>query len=162
MKNKSSKISIVICLVVTMLIIGIFLGIKLYLNKELEKEKQELQKISWILENDNEKIDNINIDIIEQELEKVYTLESKHLILIPSKIIENTNFIQTYNDVTNGNTKNDIEKFHVEISVKSNDEKFKLFGIDNLTRKEVLEIFKDYFENTKIPDINNWYEITFE
>lgn len=156
---KDNKIIIVICLIIIILVIGFFLGMKKYLKKDLEQAKQELQEISWSLENDNEKIENVNIDIIEQEIDKVDTLESQHLILTPSKIIENTNFIQTYNDITVGNAKNDMEKFHVEISFKDNKGKFKLLGIDNLTKNEVLKIFKDYFENTKIPDTNEWYEV---
>ena len=57
------------------------------------------------------------------------------------KSINDTNYIQTYNDITVGNAKNENEKFHIEICFKDEKEEFKLIAKYNLTKEETTKIF---------------------
>ena len=135
------------------------IGVKMgnwFMKYELSENNEE---IKWELENDKEVLDKVDKHIIENELNKVDTLESQYLILTPSKSIKNTNYLQVYNDVTIGNAKNENEKFHIELCFKDNEKNFKLIGKDNLIKEEVVKIFIEYFENNNIPETNDWYKV---
>lgn len=157
--------------IVVALVIAIIVGIRMHSMKNVKTENQnvEIQSVTgaenkgvtWSLETESEKINDVNSERIIKEINKVDALESQHLILTPSKSIENSNFIQTYNDVTVGNANNEKEKFHIEISINNSNGDFTLYGKDNLTKEELTKIFIDYFENSKIPDLTDWYEIEF-
>ena len=127
------------------------------IQKKLANNKEEIKDIKWKLENRKEVLENIDINIIENELNKVDTLEYEYLILIPSKSIKNTDFLQVYNEEDNESNKNEKEKFHIEICFKDNEEEFTIIGKDNLTKAQVLKIFIEYFENNNLPEIKNWY-----
>lgn len=120
---------------------------------------KEEKAMMWKLENEQETIENVNVNLIKEQLEKADNLEIQHLILMPSKNIGNTKYIQTYNDINVGNPKNENEKFHIEICVVNGEKSFKLMAKDNLTKEETEKIFIDYFENNIVPDISGWYEL---
>jgi len=149
---------IIVFVIILLICIGAIIGIVLY-NKLNKTKLENKEIITWKLENDKEIIETVNIEVIKEELDKVDTLESEHLVLKPSKSIGVTNYIQTYNDINVGNAKNENEKFHVEICFKDAKEGFKLIAKDNLTKEETTKIFIDYFENHIIPDVSTWYEL---
>ena len=120
---------------------------------------KEEKAMMWKLENEQETIENVNVNLIKEQLEKADNLEIQHLILMPSKNISNTKYIQTYNDINVGNPKNENEKFHIEICVVNGENSFKLMAKDNLTKEETEKIFIDYFENNIVPDISEWYKL---
>lgn len=127
------------------------------IQKKIAKNKEEIKDIEWKLENRKEVLENIDKNIIENELNKVDTLEYEYLILIPSKSIKNTDFLQVYNEEDNESNKNEKEKFHIEICFKDNEEEFTIIGRNNLTKAQVLKIFIEYFENNNLPEIKDWY-----
>lgn len=102
-------------------------------------------------------MEKIDKNIIENELNKADILEYEYLILIPSKSIKNTDFLQVYNEEDNKSNKNEKEKFHIEICFKDSEEEFTIIGRNNLTKEQVLKIFIEYFENNNLPEIKDWY-----
>lgn len=124
----------------------------------IEYIKKELAEM-WKLETEQVVIRDVNTDIIKEQLNKVDNLEVPYLTLSPPRNIGETRYIQTYNDINVGNAKNETEKFHIEICINDKVKEFKLMAKDNLTREEVEKIFIDYFENSIIPDISDWYEL---
>ena len=120
-------------------------------------DMKEQQK-RWVLENNHGVIEQTSLKKIEEELDKVDSLDSEYLVLMPLEKISNTNYIQVYNDINVGNAKNNLEKFHVEVCfLKGNEDDFELRGKDNLTKEEVDTILKDYFTSHKIPNTKDWY-----
>ena len=114
-------------------------------------------EIKWELENDEKVFEKVDKNIIEDELNKLASLESEYLIITPSECLKNTNFIQVCNDA---DSEDEHDKFHIELSLAINDdEEFKIVAKDNLTKEEVLKIFVEYFENSIVPDITDWYEV---
>lgn len=162
--KKEFWIFIIAVVLITAIIVAI--GIHSTKNAKTENQKNETESvtgfenesITWSLETEKEKINNVNSKIIIKEINRVASLESQHLILTPSKSISNSNFIQTYNDVTAENKED--ENFHIEISM-NNDDGFTIYAKDNLAKKDVSDIFTDYFENSKIPDLTDWYKVEF-
>ncbi len=51
------------------------------------------------------------------------------------------------------------DKFYIELSIGDLEEDLKNIGKDNLTKKEVLKIFIEYFENNNLLDMKDWYEV---
>ena len=124
-------------------------SVHIYNNKEDTKE------IEWRLENDNEVIHTVDRHIIESELNKVDLLETEYLILMPSKRIKDTNYLQVCIDETFEKNKNENHKFYVELNFGDLEQNAYNLGKDSLTKEEVLKIFIDYFENNNLPNIKD-------
>lgn len=123
-------------------------------------EKDRVQE-RWVIENSTGVLDNVDLKIIEEELEKLDRLEESSLLLMPLDKIAHTNYIQVYNDAAINNAKNEEEKFHVEVCFfKENGDDFELRGKDNLKKEEVQSIFREYFLNHKIPHTSDWYLVS--
>ena len=125
-------------------------------NEVYEKDQAEAK---WTLESNNNTFFNFNKKIIEDEINKINTMESEWLVLEPPESIKGTIYLQVCIEVPEGDYRRDGENFHIEVCFEDDEEKLTSFRKDNVTKEEVLRIFIDYFENNNIPDIKDWYSI---
>ena len=130
--------------------------------KILEKIDKNIPEIKCTLYNNNNDIlETTDKYIIERELNKVYNLETEWLVLEPSESIKNTIFLQTYIDEDLKNNEKENRRFHIELGYEDAEEGVIIYEKDDLTLKETLQIFVDYFENI-LPEIKDWHAFNYK
>ena len=136
---------------------------KLYDTVEEIRNASELSRYKkegkWILENDGDTFYEFDKNVIEDEINKLDTFESDWLVLEPPKSIKGTIYIQVCIDTAEEDYRRECKKFHIELCFEDEDENLTSFRKDNLTKEEVIKIFINYFENSELPNIEDWYSV---
>lgn len=136
---------------------------KLYATAEKIQDEEEKanskRKNKWRLESDIDTFYEFDKIIIENEINKLDTLESNWLVLEPPKSINDSIYIQVCIEVAEGDYRRKGENFHIELCFEDEDENLTSFMKDNLTKEEVIKIFINYFKNGELPDIEDWYTV---
>lgn len=123
------------------------------LNASESSSKQKESK--WKLETDRDTFYEFDKNVIENEINKLDTLECDWLVLEPPENINGTIYIQVYIETAEEDYRRESEDFHIELCFEDEDGNLTSFMKDNLTKEEVIKIFIDYFENNNIPDIKD-------
>ena len=127
------------------------------LNASKSSSKQKESK--WKLETDRDTFYEFDKNVIENEINKLDTLECDWLVLEPPENINGTIYIQVCIETAEEDYRRESEDFHIELCFEDEDGNLTSFMKDNLTKEEVIKIFIDYFENNNIPDIKDWYSV---
>lgn len=125
-------------------------------TSELSSYKKEGK---WKLENDVDTFYEFDKNVIENEINKLDTLESDWLVLEPPVSINGTIYIQVCIEIAEEDYRREDKKFHIELCFEDEDEKLTSFMKDNLTKEEVIKIFINYFENSELPNIEDWHSV---
>ena len=113
----------------------------------------------WKLENDGDTFYEFDKSVIENEINKLDTLESDWLVLEPPKTINGTIYIQVCIETAEEDYRREGKKFHIELCFEDEEGNLTSFRKDNLTKGEVIKIFINYFENSELPNIEDWYSV---
>ena len=139
-----------------------------YFNKLYDRAEEILnanessnneEKGKWKLENDVDTFYEFDKNVIENEINKLDTLESDWLLLEPPKSIKGTIYIQVCIETVEEDYRIEGKKYHIELCFEDEDENLISFRKDDLTKEEVIKIFTNYFENSELPNIENWYSV---
>lgn len=142
--------------------------IKEYFNKLYDKAEEILntsesssnkKECKWKLETDRNTFYEFDKNVIENEINKLDTLESDWLVLEPPENINGTIYIQVCIETAEEDYKKEGEDFHIELCFEDEDENLTSFMKNNLTKEEVIKIFINYFENSELPNIEDWNSV---
>lgn len=105
--------------------------------------------MNWQLITDIDEMENFSLEDVKNRLKSIMDEEAEYMIIKPSEMVGNCNFMQLMLD--------DENLFHLEISMKFEYGSGSILSSkDGITHDEVMEIFKDFIENSQVPDVEEW------
>lgn len=80
-------------------------------------------------------------------------------MLEPPVNINGTIYIKVCIEIAEEDYRREDKKFHIELCFEDVDENLTSFRKDNLTKEEIIKIFINYFENSELPNIEDWHSV---
>ncbi len=105
--------------------------------------------MKWQLITDIDEVEDFSLEDIKTRLESIKNEEAEYMIIKPSEMVGNCNFMQLMLD--------DENLFHLEISMKFEYGSGSILSSkDGITHDEAVEIFENFIESSQAPDVEEW------
>ena len=108
----------------------------------------------WSIDVGTYKYEGITLNEVEQNLYAIEDQEQDFVVISPSKaiFIDNKlyNFVQVCSD-------QDTDLLHIELSVTNDGDRGAIiYGKNELSHQEVLQIIEDFIAHRKVPTLDSW------
>ncbi len=118
------------------------------------KDKKREVLSGWKITTDLDITEGFSMEILEKQMERLMDNEIEFVIVEPPDPVENCNFLQFCPDSDGKNG-----AIHLEASLRRKSGGSTLWGKDDLTGEQVLEIIRDFAYDEKAPNVTDWESI---